>query len=1023
MDERKILININDTLGRIERILKTGDEPTQQVGMSPGFSFGKPRKTRETQQSSSFSVKGLSPLTNRIDKSNKSLDLILIALNNITQILKRGGTPQDKKSSGLINLIPDLSEARTKRKLKRAEDSTAAFTNITKKLREGILNLSDEKDKRVSQGITNMVLFSQNYMKFAKSLTMGSLLMIPAIPLLPLTSIAIWGLSRVFSQMGERRRYRRIRRGSIALGLMGKSLIGFSIGIAAFSLTMAAISTGGFGLMGRGDDGGGFGMSMLKGLGTIGLGLVAIWGMGFIYSRLGSGMMFGNILKGSAAVGLMAISFAGFALGLAAISKIEFIRETRFDTLGIIAASLGTIGGIYAVAGVGAKFIALGALAFTAVGGSLWVLGKGLDSILSVVSKYDDIDVVGEKFKSLMANIGLGILAFVDPSILQGAEERPTILGGIVSAVGGLAKGAFTAATMLASSGAIIASSAALAALGGALVRFNKTKILDEEPEVLEKKSEALRNFFVNFGSAFAIPKDKRKDMRTGAVALMFSARALSSVSRGLRSWYEDRIPDREFEVRKGFGTDEYEGDTKPISLMESIISTLFAIQKPFELIGTSEGSERGFLGKIFRGKRNAVRDGIKAVRGTQRSLTDVKRGLDSWYKERIPDSELGIRKGFGETPELSTPTTLLESIVSTLMAIREPFAMIGTSEGSERGFLGKIFAGKRNAVRDGVKATRDTGDSLKSIAQGLHEFKILKPEDLKINIKIDPKTGEIIIPDSPLSILDNVMASTMLIGQVFAQIGEMENEGRTQILGIKMGKGNVRKGGQAAAESGQTIKNLADGLAVFATSKGANYQVAAQRSVDLLKSFITGISELQDIGGTGRRDRRRITNILETGNKYLRENVKSLEYLEKLDKSTATTSGLKSFNNMFVDMGKLPHDKIANMFKEMRLSIEEMKDINQNTLQAQLEIYKTQLQIVENEIKKITLTNTPASLTPVGTGGTAIDETGQQNENTLTVLSAMLNEIKEAMEDLNETFLTGSGKIKISNINEIQEF
>jgi hypothetical protein len=1178
MVELNLLKSINDTLFRIEKLLQTGDAPSKR-GMSPGFNL-KPNKSNDSETKETKITQSLfKNIGGGTKDTSRNVASIVVGIDNITTILTQirdqksiPSKETPKKGNRLLNLIPDLFKAKTVKDFNSAKKSTSLFERMTTNLKKGILNMADVDDQKISSGIANMITFGNAFSRFAKQVSIGSLIMLPSLVILPVASLAILGLGQVFKFLGGDKNNKQIEKGAKTLGLMGKSLVGFSLGIGTFSLVFAAIATGGFGLLG-GSGGGDMISTGIKTLGIIGAGMLTIYGMSLLYSHVGKNSK--NIIQGSKAVGIMSLSLVGLSLGLWAINKTPFLTaDDKWEKLGMLTATLGTLAITYGLAGKFWTHITFGSIAFVAIGLSLiplawgfkklyeseyfggdpnWekfgflsatlgglgliytglgaagmtglpfvgaavmgaiglslmALGSGVSSMFDTLSKYDDIDKVGEQFVGLMGNIGLGMLAFSNPSILTGGDSK----GGFFKSIGNFLQGGLNTVQILAASAAITTTSLSLSLFSKSLKSFMESGAIDGSYEDIKSRSDSMAYLFANMGTAFAIEPKKVMLMQTGAAGITSVGQSLIKVSKGLKSWYKDRIPDNEFSVRKGFGSDEYEGETTPISMMESIISTLNAIQKPFELIGSSKGLERGFLGKIFNGDRNAVKDGIDAVKGTQGALTSVKKGLDEWYKNRIPhmefkvrdnfgsdeykgDStptsmmesiistlnaiqapfaaigmkeglergflgkifagkrnsikdgidavketqgaltsvkkglddwyknriphhELGMRLGFGTTPELSTPTTLLESIVATFTAIQEPFAAIGSKEGSSRGLFGDLFMGKRNAVAEGITAIKGTGEELSNISNALMGFKGINPDDLKMNITFDSKTGEIITKGvKEFSILDNILASTMLISQVFSQIGEMENSKRTSILGIRFGKGDVTKGASVAQSSADTLKNLADGLSTF-KDLGSN-QNAADNAVNMLKTYIDGMVSLK---GISPGDNKTIMDVLDKSNKYLNETKTTMQKIVDLSSNSKTSSGLKAFNTMFNDMAKLPHDKISNMFKEMRLSIEEMKNLNQVTLTTQLDLYKTQLSIIEAEIKKITtshLTQQTVTQQPNNNNQNQQNQQTDNKTNDAAILSVMLQQIKASIEELNDNFISGQGKVKITNFDEL---
>jgi len=1111
----------------------------------------------------------------RDEKSIKHATKILPKFNKVTSLIARSIDPLSDKnlSVGVDNLIKfstvyeniSITFSRSGGNLLKGSTKAALATHMLEISLKGFKQLSDyynkigdtKSSKRIMNGVTTFNAMSLGFRKSSQHLLIGSLLMIPAIVALPIAILGMWGVSKLFEYIGDVKRSQKIKRGATVLSTIGKSILFVSLGLGAFALVMGAVAgTASF----TGDLSLG---SVAKGLGALGIGIIAIWGISFIYDKIGSGKSFTNILKGTAAVGLITISLVGVSYALSLVMEQSFIKNKDWEGLLFMGATLGGLGVIYGIAGqffsqigigslaflaigaslwvvgfalektyesgyfkdgtdweklgflgatlggLGAIYTGLGAVGMTglpfigvaligAIGGSLWALGAGLDSIFKVVTGYGDIEEVGEKFKILMSNVGLGMLAFVDPSVLSQAEESKGFFGSLVSTAKGLVTSGVNTIKVVAASAAMLTSSVSLLKMGKAFSALNESGLFNKSVEEIKDIGVNIKNLFGALGEAFDIPFSTQLDMVSGSTAIMGASKSLSNISKALQEWKKAAIPNSELVL--SYEKEGLDPTKQPITLLDSIYATLNAIQKPFALIGNSGQIAKGGMAGFFGGTTNVVKDGINSVMGTQKALTSVKDGLNAWYKNRIPDKEFRIRPVFLNESSETAPETLLESIISTFMAIRKPFALIGESgqvqKGGIFGFFGgttnvvkeginsvmgtqkaltsvseglrawrknsienkefmvrenfmlghepttlmesivsvllairepfaKIGAktsdgggvwgflfGSQNDVEEGIKSVKDTGKSLTDIAEGLTKFKGITAADMASNLSFD-KEGNMIIKGEP-TLLDRILMTTTLISNVFARVGEMEKDSRKSFLGIKYGEGNVKRGIESAKEAGVTLKNIADALTVFSTLKTIDYQTVAVKAATTMKTYIESISSVGEIKGG-----KSIGKSLKDANKFLSENVKLIQTLETLDKSKTASSGISTFGKLFADLGKLPHDGISQMFKDMKLTIEAMKKMNTDALKQQLELYKAQARVVEAEVEKLKQNNTTIALkTPTTNSGSTT--TVVNSGSNVNVLAVILAEIKEAINEMSDK-LDGSAKIKVTNISDLK--
>lgn len=392
------------------------------------------------------------------------------------------------------------------------------------------------------------------------------------------------------------------------------------------------------------------------------------------------------------------------------------------------------------------------------------------------------------------------------------------------------------------------------------------------------------------------------------------------------------------------------------------------------------------------------VKRGIKAVKGAGKALKSVSDGLKAWYKDAIPHEEFLVREDFLERG--LKPISLMESITATLTAIEKPFAAIGSHQTEAKSVFGKLF-NSRNEVKDGINAVTSTHKALESIATGLQIFKSkVDPKDFIETTRYD-KDGKL-IPGTTL--LDRIQLTLETLPALFGAIGDKNNEAEKRFLGIKIKRGAIDAGVKYAEGMGVSLKNIADGLSFMKQEKN-DYIKMAENATTFLSSYMIGMVSLTEIGD--KKTGKNITNVLKDSNKYLDLNIKAFEKFEKLEKSVSKDGGLKTFNSLFTDLNDYPHDKVSQMFKDMRELIDAMKDMNIKSIEKQIELYEKQLQLAESSNKQSVIVNNKGEKTVV---------VNDDNKEILALLAMSLQNIKENISDMNDMFSGGYAKVKVMN-------
>jgi hypothetical protein len=166
---------------------------------------------------------------------------------------------------------------------------------------------------------------------------------------------------------------------------------------------------------------------------SIGKGMVALGGL--VLAALALDKVKGNIIAGSAALGVLALATWGIGAALGTFADLDW------ETIGkgmVAVAGLGVIG---AIAGTAAPLIALGAGALGLMGAALWVIGEAMQSAGKGFTEMSEgLEKIGKLDGSNLLLVGAGLAAI-------GAGMAALGVGQAVAGVSNLVTGFLSAAT------------------------------------------------------------------------------------------------------------------------------------------------------------------------------------------------------------------------------------------------------------------------------------------------------------------------------------------------------------------------------------------------------------------------------------------------------------------------------------------------------------------------------------------------------------------------------------------------
>jgi len=206
-----------------------------------------------------------------------------------------------------------------------------------------------------------------------------------------------------------------------------------------------------------GDSGGGgnFGKA-LQGMKNFGIGLIAIAGALYIASKsfenfgkiewesIGKGMVAlgglvvaalaldkvkGNIIAGSAALGILALATYGIGAALGTFAELDW------ETIGKGMAAVAGLGVIGAIAGTAAPLIFTGALALGAMGGALYIIGEAMQAVgKGFAEMTDGLEKIGKLDGSNLLLVGAGLASI---GVGMAALGVGTAVAGVTNLVSG----------------------------------------------------------------------------------------------------------------------------------------------------------------------------------------------------------------------------------------------------------------------------------------------------------------------------------------------------------------------------------------------------------------------------------------------------------------------------------------------------------------------------------------------------------------------------------------------------------
>jgi hypothetical protein len=645
-----------------------------------------------------------------------------------------------------------------------------------------------------------------------------------------------------------------IRKGASALFLMGISLIAFSIGYFIFSLVTKNVTLEQIGIQ----------SSILLGLG-LAIGLI--------------GMGLASVVKGTIAIALMGIGLLIFGLGYLPFAAI--VKGTTAEDVAQQAGLLLALGLEFAAAGLAAILIMPGAAAYAAVGIGLALLSIGLKAIKKVdFTEKDSIKLVT-------------MLSGVKSAFLGGDNAEK----GFFSKLGGAITGTVDSVAMIAAAGSFAAAGVALKLLAYGLTAFKKIGWNNTLSLELTTALTGITTAFAAAGGSEQVPSSsffgqifsfKRTAVEEGIMSVMSAGRALSKIAEGLKSFKS--LVDSNIK----FGSPDSAGNYEKDTLGYAVVNTVGFINQAFAAVAdTGNVQAGGFFNTLFNIKKNKVAEGISAVSGAGKELTNIVNGLAGF--QTLIDKKINW-------------TNLGNAISMSLGFVGSAFATIGGKESTDSAFFG-MLQWNENEVKKGVNAVSGAGKELINIAEALSKFQSMIVDKVDFNI-----------------IGQGIKTSLTLVGDAFAIIGGKEVKDDAWGGMLKWDESTVSKGIANVKGAGTELLNIAEGLQAFADLKDPKAVATSIKEIFTSvgntftyyykdPKFKNNVNHMQGF----------ITEISNNAKKgYLDKAAKGMDRIAKavnsIDKSKA-----ESFANLFKGAGELTDNKQA--FNSLLTAVKEIRD------------------------------------------------------------------------------------------------
>lgn len=707
--------------------------------------------------------------------------------------------------------------------------------------------LASKKTKmKFRSGARTLNMITGSIIGFEAYMVLSILLAPVAMVGLALATPLMLGANAIFRKIGAKGNKKKVVDGSIAVTVMGLSIIAFSVAMLVTTMITRRIITGG------GDK---VDPTNLIALAAV----VPIFGLmiggHYLMQKIGTTKSVKESFNGFVAITLMSAGLVVFSIGMLVANSItKNMWKTsggKLDPIAMIT-SVGVFGLMFAgskvfqMTGHNLKDVAKGLASVTLMAIGIGIFGFGLSFYAKTTKDLTTNDMIAMPLLLAGFAIEFGIM---------GAAVEFIALGGAAAAAMGVGVGLFgfglktysdnikdiskndtiRMAKLLGLYGvefagiglmspAILGADVAFTVMGVSLLSFGKglSVYMDSIQGYDEKQLKTARSHIGKLGVEFAgLGLMSPAILAAGASTVAMGA-GLAALGKGMKVWKD----------AGGVSDEELTNLCKTVDAVKlAFMGSVDENGKP-KKVGGLKGLLKSVTGAI------AAPFNLAAVVETATSLTVASGAI------------VHIAKALKFWEESDVKIDSVTNLTTVMAAMNEAFGnMAGRSEKSEKGLLGKLIGLDFSAftptdVELGIRSTKNMGKALKNIAEGVVAFRDgigkeftdkKKAEELGVAITnvITPIANGFAALEG-LEPYENQRNKGLLGNIITGFIGE---------LGSPAGKTKIATGIKSVKDLGKTLKDLAEGVKEFANLIPKNARASWLKDVgDNIAAVLTAL-------------------------------------------------------------------------------------------------------------------------------------------------------------------------------------
>jgi hypothetical protein len=400
----------------------------------PGITGGDPARQSAAVQSAVIGITGLSledikseDLKTAISDISSIAEIVRTYQPKIYSTIEKLSSSIDSfvdKFSGSIDLSIKLPEVTSKEQLKSfsrlisfmSSDKNAKRLRKTAENIYGSLNIlakTEPQVKAINAVVDSLTALSESLQKLNKTAFMSAAA-IAAI------GLSVFGVAVLFATKPE-----ALLMFAVAMTAIGGSLWLFNTLVKEKELILTAAAIGIFGLsiwaiteLLTGD------AESIKAVGMFAIAMTAIGGAIWLFNKL--------VDPGRTIVSALALAAVGLSVGVLGFGMQQF-KDIELTDILITAGSVVAIGGAYALAGLVAPQIILGSVAMGVAALSVWGLSKAVESISKIDISYDQLAKFGVATAGIMAAMILIGNPLTLPLVISGAAQVAMVSGATIA--------------------------------------------------------------------------------------------------------------------------------------------------------------------------------------------------------------------------------------------------------------------------------------------------------------------------------------------------------------------------------------------------------------------------------------------------------------------------------------------------------------------------------------------------------------------------------------------------------------